>query len=179
MPRVGFAWTPFERRNFVLRGGYGVFYERTTGGFANSLRQAPPFFRELQLNNLGDWNVFPRDIPALPIPAFTIAFDDNEPILVGSNDPDNEFEALETQMVSPDLETPYMQQWSVNTQWEFRNNWLLEVGLHRQQGRQPPAVHQPEPGASTSTRSAASWRARACRAAGSPATTTTPTRRSS
>ncbi len=128
MPRVGFAWTPTDRKNFVLRGGYGMFYERTTGGFANSLRQAPPFFRELQLNNLGDWNVVPRDIPALPIPAFSIAFDDAEPILIGSNDPDNEFEALETQMVSPDLETPFMQQWSINTQWEFRNNWLLEVG---------------------------------------------------
>ena len=63
MPRVGFAWTPFDRKNFVLRGGYGTFFERTTGGFANSLRQAPPFFRELQLNNLGDWNTFPRDIP--------------------------------------------------------------------------------------------------------------------
>jgi hypothetical protein len=128
MPRVGFAWTPFEARNFVLRGGYGVFYERTTGGFANSLRQAPPFFRELQLNNVGNWNTFPTDIPALPIPDFTIVFDDNEPILVGSNDLDNEFEALETQMVSPDLKTPSMQQWSINTQWEFRNNWLLEVG---------------------------------------------------
>jgi hypothetical protein len=128
MPRVGFAWTPLAQKNFVLRGGYGMFYERTTGGFANSLRQAPPFFRELQLNNAGDWNTVPRDIPALPIPDFSIAFDDNEPILVGSNDPDSEFEALETQMVSPDLETPYLQQWSVNTQWEFRNNWLLEIG---------------------------------------------------
>jgi hypothetical protein len=128
MPRVGFAWTPFERKNFVLRGGYGVFYERTTGGFANSLRQAPPFFRELQLNNLGNWNTYPTDIPALPIPSFIIGFDDNEPILVGSNDPDNEFEALETQMISPDLETPYLQQFSFNTQWEFRSNWLLEIG---------------------------------------------------
>jgi hypothetical protein len=128
MPRVGFAWTPSAQKNFVVRGGYGIFYERTTGGFANSLRQAPPFFRELQLNNLGDWNVFPRDIPALPIPSFQIAFDDAEPILVGSNDPDNEFEALETQMVSPDLKTPSMEQWSINTQWEFRNNWLLELG---------------------------------------------------
>jgi hypothetical protein len=128
MPRVGLAWTPFERGNVVLRGGYGVFYERTTGGFANSLRQAPPFFRELQLNNLGDWNTYPTDIPALPIPAFSIGFDDNEPILVGSNDPDNEFEALETQMVSPDLKTPSMQQWSINAQWEFRSNWLLEIG---------------------------------------------------
>ena len=128
MPRVGFAWTPFEKRNVVLRGGYGMFYERTTGAFANSLRQAPPFFRELQLNNLGDYNVVPTDFPALPIPSMSVGFDDGEPILVGSNDPDNEFEALETQMVSPDLQTPHLQQWSLNTQWEFRPNWLLEVG---------------------------------------------------
>ena len=128
MPRVGFAWTPFEKRNVVLRGGYGMFYERTTGAFANSLRQAPPFFRELQLNNLGDYNVVPTDFPALPIPSMSVGFDDGEPILVGSNDPDNEFEALETQMISPDLQTPHLQQWSINTQWEFRPNWLLEVG---------------------------------------------------
>ena len=50
-------------------------------------------------------------------------------------------------MVSPDLQTPHLQQWSINTQWEFRPNWLLEVGLHRHEGQQPPAVHQPEPGA--------------------------------
>jgi hypothetical protein len=128
MPRVGFSWTPFQGRPVVLRGGYGLFYERTTGGFANSLRQAPPFFRELQLNSLGDWNVFPRDFPALPIPSMSVGFDDGEPILVGSNDPNNEFEALETQMISPDLETPYLQQWNVNTQWEFKPNWLLELG---------------------------------------------------
>ena len=31
-------------------------------------------------------------------------------------------------MVSPDLQTPHLQQWSINTQWEFRPNWMLEVG---------------------------------------------------
>jgi hypothetical protein len=128
MPRVGFAWTPFEGKRLAVRGGYGMFYERTTGSFANSLRQAPPFFRELQLNDLSNWNTFPRDIPALPIPSMRIGFDDGEPILVGSNDPDNEFEAFETQMISPDLQTPRLHQWSLNTQWEFRPNWLLELG---------------------------------------------------
>lgn len=128
MPRVGFSWKPFDTKPVVLRGGYGMFYERTTGGFANSLRQAPPFFRELQLNNLGSWNVFPRDIPALPLPSMSVGFDDGEPILVGSNDPGSEFEAFETQMISPDLQTPYLQQWNVNTQWEFKPNWLLELG---------------------------------------------------
>lgn len=128
MPRFGFAWTPFEGKGIVLRGGYGVFFERTTGTFANSLRQAAPFFREGQLNGLGDWNTIPRDIPVFPIPSFLVGFDDGEPILIGSNDPDNEFEAFETQMISPNLATPYIQQWSLNAQWEFRPNLLLEIG---------------------------------------------------
>jgi hypothetical protein len=128
MPRVGFAWSPWETRHVVLRGGYGVFFERITGAFANSLRQGPPFFRESQLNDLGDWNTVPRDIPTFPIPNIRVGFDDGEPILVGDNDPDNEFEAFETQMVSPDLATPYIQQWNLTTQWEFRPNWLVEIG---------------------------------------------------
>jgi len=128
MPRFGFAWSPFDSSKTVVRGGYGIFFERITGGFANSLRQSPPFFRELQLNNLSDWNTFPRDIGSLPIPAMQVGFDDGEPILVTSLDPGTEFEAFETQMVPPNLATPYTQQWNLSTQWEFLPNWLLEVG---------------------------------------------------
>jgi hypothetical protein len=128
MPRFGFAWSPFANKPVVLRGGYGIFYERTTGAFVNSLRQAAPFFRESQLDDLGDWNIVPRDIPVFPIPSFGVGFDDGEPMLVGSNDPDNEFEAFETQMISPDLATPYVQQWNFNLQWEFKPNWLIEIG---------------------------------------------------
>jgi carboxypeptidase family protein len=128
MPRFGFAWSPFENSKVVLRGGYGIFFERTTGAFANSLRQAAPFFREAQLNDLGDWNTIPRDIPVFPTPTFSVGFDDGEPMLVGSNDPDTEFEAYETQMISPKLATPYVQQWNLNAQWEFKPNWLIEIG---------------------------------------------------
>jgi Carboxypeptidase regulatory-like domain len=127
-PRLSFAWLPFAQKEVVFRGGYGVFYERMTGAFANSLRQGPPFFRELQLNNAGNWNTVPNDVPTFPVPSMRIGFDDGEPILVGDNDPDTEFEAFETQMVSPDLVTPYMHQWNFTTQWEFRPNWLVEVG---------------------------------------------------
>src|SRR5262245_5550964 len=56
MPRVSAAWSPFANKDIVLRGGYGLFHERVTGAFANSLRQGPPFFRELQLNDAGNWN---------------------------------------------------------------------------------------------------------------------------
>ena len=127
-PRASFAWLPMADKEFVVRGGYGLFYERVTGAFANSLRQGPPFFRELQLNDAGDWNTVPNDVPTFPVPGMSIGFDDGEPILIGSNDPDNEFEAFETQMVSPDFVTPYLHQWNLTTQWEFRPNWLIEVG---------------------------------------------------
>jgi hypothetical protein len=30
-PRIGVAWTPGGRRDFVVRGGYGIFYGRTPG----------------------------------------------------------------------------------------------------------------------------------------------------
>jgi hypothetical protein len=128
MPRFGFAWSPLGGSRLVLRGGYGIFYDRTTAGFANSLRQSPPFFRELQLNNQGDWNTYPEDIGSLPLPNFRVGFDGGEPILVTVQDPSNEFEALETQMIPPGLATPYNQQWSLNTQWEFRPNWLIDIG---------------------------------------------------
>jgi hypothetical protein len=127
-PRIGFAWTPFDNDRTVLRGGYGLFYERTTGAFASSLRQSGPFFREAQRNNLGDWNIVPDDYAPFPIPSMTVGFDDGDPYLEGSNAPGIGFEALETQILPPDLSTPYIQQWNINTQWEFRPNWLLEVG---------------------------------------------------
>ena len=128
MPRVGFAWSPFADRTVVVRGGYGIFFERITGSFANSLRQSSPLFRENQLNDLGDWNTVPRDIAPFPIPEFVVGFDDGEPQLETTDDPGVQFEAFESQMVSPDLETPNMQQWNLSVQWEFLKDWLLEVG---------------------------------------------------
>ena len=173
MPRVGFAWTPSDRKNFVLRGGYGMFYERTTGGFANSLRQAPPFFRELQLNNLGDWNVVPSDFPALPIPSLSVAFDDGEPILVGIERSRQRVRgARDADGLARPRRRRTMQQWSINTQWEFRTELAARGRLHRQQGRQPAAVHQPEPGARHRRHRRLPAACRACRAEGSPATTT-------
>ncbi len=99
-----------------------------TGAFANSLRQSPPFFREVQLDDLGDWNTIPRDVPMFPVPNMSVGFDDGEPFLVGDNNPDAEFEAFETQMVSTKLVTPYLQQWNATAQWEFRPNWMIEIG---------------------------------------------------
>ena len=48
--------------------------------------------------------------------------------LEGSNAPGKQFEAFETQMIDPNLATPYTQQWNLNIQWGFKPSWMLELG---------------------------------------------------
>jgi len=128
MPRVGFAWSPFDSKSVVLRGGYGIFFQRITGSFANSQRQSSPLFVEGQRDDLGDWNDLPTEFPPFPILDFVVGFDDGEPQVETAQNPGVEFETYESQMISPDLATPYMQQWNLSVQWEFKPDWLLEVG---------------------------------------------------
>jgi hypothetical protein len=129
MPRFGFAWSPFAGNRMVLRGGYGVFFERTTGAFANSLRQSSPFFREAQINDQNTYHTWAPDFPVFPIPRIVVGFSGaGVPRIERADVPSVTFEAFESQMVDPNLATPYTQQWNLNIQWEFQPSWMWEFG---------------------------------------------------
>jgi hypothetical protein len=129
MPRIGFAYSPFGGNKLVLRGGYGIFFERTTGAFANSLRQSAPFFRESQINDQSSYNTWAPDYPVFPMPTIVVGFSSSGVPRVERADVRGvTFEAFECQMVDPHLATPYTQQWNLNAQWEFKPGWMWELG---------------------------------------------------
>lgn len=46
-PRIGFAWNPMSK--LVVRGGYGMFFDRPSAAFINTLFSNYPFLREIEV----------------------------------------------------------------------------------------------------------------------------------
>ena len=100
-PRVGFTWQPLSRRDMVLRGGYGIYANRTSfAGNGSLLALNPPFALNAVLNgaanataslespfpNLPPNSSFPNFVAnMLPGPPFTASSFLRSPIIT---DPD-------------------------------------------------------------------------------------------
>jgi hypothetical protein len=119
-PRIGFAWQvlPTTTR-LVLRGGYGVYYSRSTGQSAGQSVLAAPF--SLTRINTGLTNAAatfqaPFAQP-FPTPSSFPMFVPYSPTTQSS-----------VNAQAPNFRPAIVQQFSLNAQGEFHTNWLLEVG---------------------------------------------------
>lgn len=119
-PRLGFAWQIFHLKvPFVLRGGYGTYYSRTTGqAFYQNVFGAP--FSEFRLNtgaantNATFQEPFPRPFPTPDsFPMFPVYSPDTTTTVYS---------------IAPNFRPALIQQFSLNVQAELRKNWLLEIG---------------------------------------------------
>lgn len=105
-PRFGFNWNPKFLKNFVVRGGAGIFYATDNFNEEQFKVNGPPFFQAQTL--VGDPNtpnLFMRDM----LPSFSTS-----PAISPFT-----FDRLNR--------TPYVSQWSFGIQKSFGTNWVLEA----------------------------------------------------
>ena len=48
-PRFGFAYSPLDNNKMVVRGGYGIFFDRPSSAFINTVFSNYPFLREVEV----------------------------------------------------------------------------------------------------------------------------------
>jgi len=145
-PRIGFAWQPLSNsKRLVVRGGYGVFYDRANSRLLNNQILDFPYY------TLAQAFLTPISNPFVQVPqpsAFPLTF--NNPALFPFGGPpallprapsilDPAAAALvSANGIYPDLRdfrTPYVQQYSLGVENEFANNWMLNLSYVGSTGR--------------------------------------------
>lgn len=118
-PRLGFVWQIFGRPVMLLRGGYGIYYDRHSNDYAESLEGQPPFSSQVFSGgtaNAGATLAHPFS-PLLPMPSAYPVFAPRVPF---------GFPFLEG--ISPDTQDGRTHEYNLNTQIAFAHDYLFELG---------------------------------------------------
>jgi hypothetical protein len=116
-PRLGFAWQPFGDGKFVVRGGYGIFYDLMMGNtFEIELNNNPPSAAPLVY--FGPVNALATLAnPFNPLPPLGFSGFVRTPT-----------SALSQDGLDPNIKTPYVQSYNLNIQYEFAPSWVFQLG---------------------------------------------------
>ncbi len=129
-PRVGLAWDPRGDSKTVVSAAYGIFYEPYYTGEGGPLQDpvsAPPYLKTQQIS-------FPVNSfanPFYPPNPFGQAFPEPMTLLV----------------VARNLHLPYAQDWNLNIQRSFGEDWLLQIGYVGTTGVRLPRFIEGNPAA--------------------------------
>ena len=154
-PRVGAAYSFNER--LVVRGGYGIFYDRPSAAFINTVFSNYPFLREVEITvpsgNVPIEHAFGAVSTSIPLNNWlpfritrgsgaggTYVIRDNtgvssDPRGTPTTTPGNIAETFEFRAVDRNLKTPFFHQFNVGLQYEFAKNMLIEARYVGTRGR--------------------------------------------
>lgn len=113
-PRIGFAYTPGESGRMVVRGGYGIFYSRTSFQYITLNVIAPPNY--VFGARVGIPTPIPVSDPFFPAPPQS-AFPTFVPGV-----------ALSGNLFDRNIRTPFLHQYNTSLQYQLAKDLLLEVG---------------------------------------------------
>ena len=152
-PRVGFAYQMTDSGKVVLRGGYGIFFDRPNMRLFNSQLFNMPY--EMLASALITQNENP--FVTVPLPSqFPL-----NPLNISSTFPFGGYPAVlpvegwsftggvpsstivPASGIYPDLHDwsiPYVQTFNLGVQWSFLNNWMLDLGYVGSEGRKFPRL---------------------------------------
>jgi hypothetical protein len=142
-PRIGFAWQPLpaQTRPLVVRGGYGIYYDKPNSRYMNLQELNFPYYTLAEAEGTPIANPF---VQVPPPSQFPLAFT-NSAVLPFGGPPAflpaavaGGVEPVSANGVFPDIHdfrTPYVQQYSLGIQNEFANNWMLDMSYVGSAGR--------------------------------------------
>src|SRR6266568_1969590 len=124
-PRFGFAFRADHTGTVIVRGGYGIYYDRFSTRFINTQLFNFPYLA-LGVGLPGVLRTFADPFVPLPLPS-TFPTAATIPSVLAPLAP---FVGVPVSgiFVDPNLRTPYVQQFNAGVQWEFSKNTVLEVG---------------------------------------------------
>jgi hypothetical protein len=118
-PRLGFAYRIAQHPELVLRGGYGIYFDRLAGGLAESLAAQAPYstFQFFSGSQNGPATL---DAPFTPLLPALSSYPLFSPRVPGGGS--------SVEGVSTRIRDPYTEEWNLNLQTALGRNMLAEVG---------------------------------------------------
>ena len=127
-PRVGFAYTPWER--WVFRGGYGIFYTHTVRqGREGLLGFNPPYLVD---------NLLQTGVTGAAAVASAAPFRLVNGYPSGLLDPNSLSPTVGRRGQDANQRTPYIQQYNIGVQYELKPNIVLDVAYVGNKGTKLP-----------------------------------------
>ncbi|WP_348266439.1 carboxypeptidase regulatory-like domain-containing protein [Edaphobacter paludis] len=132
-PRLGFAYDPFGGGKTVLRGGYGIYYDRIILEAAS--KELVQNNRALTVTQYAGSACISPYVPGPPSLGACFAplssFAPGTPSLAAPFSGPHQTGGVGMQATGPDAHHPIVQQFSLGLQQQFGNNWILSAdGLH-------------------------------------------------
>ncbi|MBA3442881.1 MAG: TonB-dependent receptor [Pyrinomonadaceae bacterium] len=146
-PQLGFAWSPQSiigrdvENKLVLRGGFGIGYNRIPQAITLNGRLNPPFLGQFTIENreqilytLGPSLTSPFGYPSNPSTILRFDPATNIPL------PTPGVASPNVETTQQDVPNPYSYRYSLEAQYDLPSNWVASLGYQGSGGRKFPRV---------------------------------------